>query len=269
MLKKEDKKEESTEEERKKKLEEQKRRDEMGKSKSGQIKKSFINREGGQTERIVGVFVDQVVEAGADGGEAAEGEEDEKEEKPDEGEDDLSYAPTPEQARIVASFFDCFKQSTEGSSSSDSVNLVLLMRAVPTKVHQHNVAEKRKFKFIVLEDAVIAYANKEDVTSFDYYDKKNKKRVSDVKALVAAQTANLQTIERNLGTVQAKLEGAEQVLVAYQGVAEQWEKEKKEVGKGRIGAEVEEQRRAGASEKDASKRSKAAKQNQKKGKAGK
>ena len=269
-LKKEDKKEESTEEERKKKEELQKRKDEMGKSKGGQIKKSFINREGGQTERIVGVFVDQVVEVGANGGdEAAEGEEDVKEEKPDEGEDDLSYAPTPEQARIVASFFDCFKQSTEGSSSSDSVNLVLLMRAVPTKVHQQNVAEKRKFKFIVLEDAVIAYANKEDVTSFDYYDKKNKKRVSDVKALVAQQTANLETIEQNLSTVDGKLESAEQVLVAYQAVAEQWADEKKEAAKGRIGAEVEDQRRAGASEKDASKRSKAAKQNQKKGKAGK
>ena len=55
--------------------------------------------------------------------------------------------------------------------------------AVPTKIF-NNIENVKMFKFIVMQDAIVAYDNVEQVTSFDFYDKRNKTRVADVKELV-------------------------------------------------------------------------------------
>jgi len=100
-------------------------------------------------------------------------------------EEDLSLGPSADSESIVTDFFTKFVVNSEGSSASDNVDIVLLMKAIPTKIHINNINDVRKFNFLVLEDAIIAYENKEDVTSFEFYDKKNKKRVSDVKDTVS------------------------------------------------------------------------------------
>ena len=53
----------------------------------------------------------------------------------------------------------------------------------------------QKFRFLILQDAIDASNNSDRVTSFEFYDRKNKIRVNNVKALVQGQMLNLEKIE--------------------------------------------------------------------------
>ena len=81
-------------------------------------------------------------------------------------------------------FFQKFIINADGKTARDTVDITLLLQAVPTPVLTLNIHEIRLFKLITLQDSIVAFKNEETVTSFDYYDQKNKKRVADVKDIV-------------------------------------------------------------------------------------
>ena len=69
--------------------------------------------------------------------------------------------------------------NAEGSATNDQVDIILLLKAVPTKIKsKKTLYDTCKFKFLTMDNATIAKANNNQVTSFEYYDKKNKSRVS-------------------------------------------------------------------------------------------
>jgi len=67
------------------------------------------------------------------------------------------------------------------------------------------------------------------VTSFEYYDKKNKTRVTTVKNIVLNQMSNLLKIEGNLTDVKEKLQKNEQLLKEYEEMQEDWAIEKQKL----------------------------------------
>lgn len=131
------------------------------------------------------------------------------------------------------------------------------MKAIPTKIHINNINDVRKFNFLVLEDAIIAYENKEDVTSFEFYDKKNKKRVSDVKDTVSDQMANLKNIEANMVKVKEKLEANETFLIEYQAIVAKWQEDRQAIVNEVIDDEINEiKNQGGATLKEEGKKAK-------------
>ena len=73
-----------------------------------------------------------------------------------------------------------------------------------------------------MQNATIAYGNAEQVTSFEFYDKKNQTRVTNTKGLVLKQMENLRKIEERLKDVKEKLQKNEQFLKEYDDVIEIW-----------------------------------------------
>lgn len=69
---------------------------------------------------------------------------------------------------------------------------------MPTRVLKLNISQVRKFNFLTLQNAIIAFENADVVKSFDFYDKKNGKRVNKVKDIVVNQMKDLKKIERGL-----------------------------------------------------------------------
>ena len=67
------------------------------------------------------------------------------------------------------------------------------------------------------------------MTSFEYYDKKNKTRVTTVKNIVLNQMSNLLKIEGNLTDVKEKLQKNEQLLKEYEEMQEDWAIEKQKL----------------------------------------
>ena len=61
---------------------------------------------------------------------------------------------------------------------------MLLLRATPNKVISLTLSQIQKFRFLILQDAIDAHKNSDRVTSFEFYDKKNKTRVNTVKSQV-------------------------------------------------------------------------------------
>mmetsp|Transcript_34574 Transcript_34574/g.42581 ORF Transcript_34574/g.42581 Transcript_34574/m.42581 type:complete len:98 (-) Transcript_34574:285-578(-) len=94
--------------------------------------------------------------------------------------------PDEQNEQIVEDFFNKFLINSEGSAACDNVDITWLLQAVPNKVLIFNIDQIRKFNFLILQNAIIALENAETVTSFEFYDKKNKNRVNDVKTIVNA-----------------------------------------------------------------------------------
>ena len=92
-----------------------------------------------------------------------------------------------------------------------------------------NIDQVKKFNFLTLQNAIIAYENADMVTSFDFYDKKNSTRVNNVKNLVLNQMKNLKKIEGNLQDVKDKLQKNEKFLKEYEEMQEQWAEDKKNI----------------------------------------
>ena len=85
--------------------------------------------------------------------------------------------PAKNEVELVESFFNKFLINSDGSTATDNVNIVFLLRAVPKKVTTTNVHQIDLFRMLDLQNAMVAYENAEMVTSFGFYDRKNKKRV--------------------------------------------------------------------------------------------
>jgi len=67
------------------------------------------------------------------------------------------------------------------------------------------------------------------VTSFDFYDKKNSKRVNSVKDILLNQMNHLVTIADNLLDVKEKLQKNEKFLIEYAEMQKQWAEEKRKI----------------------------------------
>ena len=109
------------------------------------------------------------------------------------------------------------------------MDITWLLQAVPTRVLELNINQVKKFNFLTLQNAIIAYENADMVTSFDFYDKKNSMRVNSVKNIVLDQMIHLTTIKENLIDVKDKLQKNETFLIEYEEMQKQWAEEKRKI----------------------------------------
>ena len=102
-------------------------------------------------------YIGQVIEVEQNEEEA---EAEEQQEEPDE-QVEIMLTPDEQAEEIVGSFFDKFLINSEGSAASDTVDIAWLLQAVPTRIQPLNVDQIRKFNFLTLQNAIIAYENAE------------------------------------------------------------------------------------------------------------
>lgn len=70
------------------------------------------------------------------------------------------------------------------SAFLDQVDLILMLRALPTKIMKKNSSKVQMFMFNILQASLIAFSTTEAVQAFEYYDKLNKKRVQTVSDII-------------------------------------------------------------------------------------
>lgn len=113
------------------------------------------------------------------------------------------------------------------------------MRAMPTKVYTLTLRDVAKFRFLILQDAINAKNTSDRVTSFEFYDAKNKRRVNMIKELLQGQMANLKKIESSLITVKEQLDSKESLMAQYEALSNQWKEQKRLIANQKIQQEVE------------------------------
>ena len=135
---------------------------------------------------------------------------------------------------------------------------------MPNKVISLTLSQIQKFRFLILQDAIDAHKNSDRVTSFEFYDRKNKTRVNTVKGQVQAQMANLMKIESNLQVVKNELNSKEELMNEYEALSRQWNEEKLRNANSMIDDEIKEQLEANKDQAMESKAAKGAKSKKKK-----
>jgi hypothetical protein len=59
----------------------------------------------------------------------------------------------------------------------DTVNLVLMLRALPNKIVKFNLATSMLFNFANLQNSLIAFQTADQVDAFEHFDTINRKRI--------------------------------------------------------------------------------------------
>ena len=63
----------------------------------------------------------------------------------------------------------------------------------------------RKFNFLILQNAYVAFKNEDKVDSFEFYDSFNKTRVLTIRGLILTQKDNLTKVDTIMRTVKEKI----------------------------------------------------------------
>jgi phosphoenolpyruvate carboxylase len=84
-----------------------------------------------------------------------------------------------------------------GSESTflDNIDLQIMLKALPTPITKYNLQQAQLFNLNILQSAIIAYKNEEIVNAFDFFDIKNRDRVSNVRDLIMSQKKNLDSVQ--------------------------------------------------------------------------
>lgn len=69
-----------------------------------------------------------------------------------------------------------------------------MLKALPGKITKYNMNQISLFNFNILQSAIIAFLNEDIVNAFEFYDKKNRDRVSNVRDLIIRQKDNLDKV---------------------------------------------------------------------------
>lgn len=115
----------------------------------------------------------------------------------EDGEEAKEEAPkmnADEQAdQQVEDFLSKFLIGSE-STFLDNIDLVIMLKALPGKITKYNMHQISLFNFNILQSAIIAFLNEDIVNAFEFYDKKNRDRVSNVRDLIIRQKDNLDKV---------------------------------------------------------------------------
>ena len=73
-------------------------------------------------------------------------------------------------------FINQFAIISEQSISTD-VNLILILKALPSKIQIYELKRVESFNFKIFQESLIAYQNTDLVNAFEFYDEKNNMRI--------------------------------------------------------------------------------------------
>ena len=83
----------------------------------------------------------------------------------------------PREVDEIEIILEKFLLASETSSSLDTIDITLFMRAIPQKITMTQLHSNYKFKFCTLQDSLLAYQNADQVKAFEFYDGLNSTRV--------------------------------------------------------------------------------------------
>jgi len=83
-----------------------------------------------------------------------------------------------------------------GSESTflDSIDLILMLKCMPNEFVEYNIGFVKLYQLNILQQSIIAYMNDSIVESFEFFDKKNSLRVSNVRDLIMNQKKHLEEV---------------------------------------------------------------------------
>lgn len=126
------------------------------------LEDNLIDKQGGMSEAIIRQMIDN---QGNDDGE----EQEEQEEIVLSADDILD--------KCVETFLNRFLIGSDKSTFLDNIDIVLMLKALPTPIVNFNMEQAKLFNFPVLQSAIIAFLNQDIVNSFEFFDLKNRDRV--------------------------------------------------------------------------------------------
>lgn len=85
--------------------------------------------------------------------------------------------------KCVEEFLEKFLIGSE-STFLDNIDLVLMLKALPGPITMYNLEQISLFNFHILQSSIIAYLNEDIVNAFEFFDTKNRDRVSNVRDLI-------------------------------------------------------------------------------------
>lgn len=109
-----------------------------------------------------------------------------------------------ENLKIANDFLEKFIIQSE-SSVNGSIDLQLVLKALPDKIKPYLINRVQLFSFRIFQESLLAHKNKGKVDAFEYFDKRNKDRVYAIKDTLLAQKKELTKVKESLASVQNKL----------------------------------------------------------------
>jgi hypothetical protein len=107
--------------------------------------------------------------------------------------------------RQVDSFLSKFTIVSE-SSMNEHIDIMLMLKALPNRVTRHTLDQIEMFNFRVFQESLIAFQNIDLVNAFEYFDEKNRERISNLKDKLTSQKSNLNDVKDILELVKIKIE---------------------------------------------------------------
>ena len=106
-----------------------------------------------------------------------------------------------EEVQLIEEFLACFVLASESGSKNDQIDIKLLLQAVPSKVDEYNVYKCELFNFEMTKASLIAFQNDDQDELFKYYDKRNKQRLTKLKAKASITKDQTQELKELGSTV--------------------------------------------------------------------
>ena len=72
------------------------------------------------------------------------------------------------------------------------------------------------FNWVKFQESLLAFQNQEQVESFEYYDKKNRARVQEIRTCIIEQKDNLETVIDTMTAVKEEVLEHEDTLIDYE-----------------------------------------------------
>jgi hypothetical protein len=173
-------------------------------SKTQKLEDKFVSKKGGQSELIVKELIKKQADKSLD--------ENEDEEEELQGQVLVSNADKADQ--YVEMFLKKFLIGSE-STFLDNIDLLIMLKAMPTPITKFNRENCRLFNFNILQSAIIAYLNDDIVNAFDYFDLLNRDRVSGIRDLILYQKNNLNKVLEIMQAVKENVQENEEVYKEY------------------------------------------------------
>ena len=101
----------------------------------------------------------------------------------------------------------------------DSINIVIVMKCIPTYITDFSAS---LLNLSILQDSLIAYKNKEEVDAFYYVDKKNAKRVQDIRQLISEQQEDLNQVVHIMDEVNSYVEKNNKIIEDFEAIWEEF-----------------------------------------------
>ena len=107
--------------------------------------------------------------------------------------DDADAIPQDEDD-FCAEVLEKFLIGSEKSNFLDTINIILMQKAIPDKITTFNAKQLKNFNFNIVQETLIAFSNSDQKDAFGYYDEQNNRRVTEIRECILEQKDDLDKV---------------------------------------------------------------------------